>query len=115
LGLIPTIAPYLVPRFMRPLKEAFPQLRPIMQEDLTDRLLAQLHEGTLDAAILATGADARFVELPLYREPFLLAVPGDHPLAGRGTVATGDLDPDELLLLTEGHCFREQAMQVCHL
>jgi len=115
IGLIPTIAPYLVPRFVRRLKEAFPALKPIIQEDITDRLLAQLHEGTLDAAILATGTDARYVELPLYREPFLLALPEDHPLARKQDITIGDLDPRELLLLTEGHCFRDQAMDVCRL
>jgi LysR family hydrogen peroxide-inducible transcriptional activator len=115
LGLIPTIAPYLVPRFIRRLKEAFPALRPILQEDVTERLLTRLHEGALDAAILATETDGRYRELPLYREPFLLAVPDGHALAGRREVTTSDLNPDDLLLLTEGHCFRDQAMEVCRL
>ena len=115
LGLIPTIAPYLVPRFIGRLKSTYPTLKPIVQEDITERLLAQLQAGSLDAAILATEPEGPMDDLPLYDEPFLLALPRGHGLAAKAQVTAAEIDPAELLLLTEGHCFRDQALDLCQL
>lgn len=115
IGLIPTIAPYLIPRFVGRLGEVLPNTRPLFREDITDRLSRDLLSGTLDVAVLATPPeDDALVAVPLYTEPFRLVVPQEHPLATQPDVAMADVDLDEILLLTEGHCFRDQALSICH-
>lgn len=116
LGLIPTIAPYLIPRFLASLGRRFPRLRAILQEDVTEALLGRLRAGELDAAILATRpADTALRSLPLYREPFWAALPRGHRLTKLEAVAPAALERDELLLLTDGHCLKDQALAVCGL
>lgn len=111
LGLIPTIAPYLIPLFVRPLKDQLPDLSPVFVEEITDGLLHRLIAGDLDAAIIATAPDVGGVHaLPLYREPFWLAVPRGHPLEHAGPVTTAQLDLADLLLLADGHCLRDQTL-----
>ncbi|GLQ20616.1 LysR substrate-binding domain-containing protein [Algimonas porphyrae] len=114
LGLIPTIAPYLIPRFVARLRDALPDLTVIYREDITERLNRDLEAGTLDAAILATPPESdRLEALPLYTEPFSLLVPKDHDLSGLSHLDLADIDADDMLLLTEGHCFRDQALAIC--
>ncbi|MDJ0610839.1 MAG: LysR substrate-binding domain-containing protein [Kiloniellales bacterium] len=116
IGLIPTIAPYLIPLFLAPLRRRLPSIRPVFVETVTQDLEARLEAGDLDAVILATApASPRLRSLPLYREPFWLAVPRGHPLEHARTIDLGALTADELLLLTEGHCFRDQALAACRL
>ena len=116
LGMIPTVAPYLIPLFVRPLQAALPDLKPVFIEEITDSLLAGLERGDLDAAILATEPDhPRLLSLPLYHEPFWVAVPLGHELEHREKIRLQDLDPGELMLLADGHCFRDQALAVCGL
>lgn len=116
LGVIPTLAPYLLPRVLPRLRAAFPQLRLYLREDLTERLLAELAAGELDLVLLACEAELGEVEtLPLFRDPFLLATPRDHPLAARETLGQHDLEDYEVLLLEDGHCLRDQALAVCNL
>ncbi len=116
LGFIPTIAPYLVPHFVRHCREALPNLQVGFQEDITDRLNQYLQDGRLDVAILATPPDdSRFEALPLYDEPFWVVFPTGHDLRLMKGIRVDDLPEDELLLLSEGHCFRDQALDVCRI
>lgn len=116
LGSIPTIAPYLIPKFVRQSRDVFPSLNLTFREDITDRLNEALLDGELDAAILATPPESPKLDIiPLFDEPFWVIFPGQHALKLMADIRTQDLPVDELLLLTEGHCFRDQAMDVCRL
>src|SRR5271155_5813554 len=113
LGIIPTLAPYLLPLVLAPLREALPALEVVPWEDQTTALLKRLHAYELDAALLATEVTGPDLESrPLFAEPFLAALPPEHPLAGCQVVAEADLAPD-ILLLEDGHCLRDQALAVC--
>jgi LysR family hydrogen peroxide-inducible transcriptional activator len=114
LGVIPTVGPYLLPHVVPGLREGFADLRLHLREEQTARLLESLHEGTLDAALLSPPVEERgLARADLYREEFLAALPFDHPLARRRRLRSQDLLPEPLLLLDEGHCFREQSLEVC--
>lgn len=116
LGIIPTVAPYILPRVLRGLRSRMPALAVRVIEDQTARLIDALREGAVDAAVLALPSEARGLqEVSLYHEDFVLAVPTGHPLAGRRRVETQALDDLPLLLLDEGHCLRDQALAVCQL
>jgi LysR family hydrogen peroxide-inducible transcriptional activator len=115
-GLIPTVAPYILPRVLRGVGERLPSLQLQVVEDQTARLLRQLREGSLDVAIVALPTNERgLAEVPMYAEDFVLALPADHPLAGRRRVDPAALADLPLLLLDEGHCLRDQALEVCRL
>ncbi len=114
LGVIPTVGPYLLPHVIPDLANRYPRLRLRLREDLTQRLLDQLRAGTLDGAILAapvTGEDLAME--PLCREPFYLAVPTGHAMDQDWPVEVDDLRQTELMLLEEGHCMRDQALDLC--
>lgn len=114
LGLIPTVAPYVLPSVLAGLAIRLPALTLRVIEDQTDRLLAALRDGGLDAALIALPADAAGItEIPIYEEDFLLAVPPGHPLSGKRRVPAAALAELPLLLLDEGHCLRDQALDVC--
>lgn len=114
LGVIPTIGPYLLPPVLPGLRAAYPELKLYLREDLTHRLLDRLRAGDLDAAILALPApEAGLESQPLYDEPFLVALPPGHRLAARNALSEADLADQALLLLEDGHCFRDQALDVC--
>jgi LysR family hydrogen peroxide-inducible transcriptional activator len=113
LGIIPTLAPYLLPLVFAPLRAALPALEIEPWEDQTAALLERLRAHELDAALLATAPDRpEFASRALFDEPFLAALPPEHPLAGRGTVAEAELAPD-ILVLADGHCLRDQALDAC--
>jgi LysR family transcriptional regulator, hydrogen peroxide-inducible genes activator len=114
LGLVPTIGPYYVPRFLPALRERFPQLELLLTEALTESLLQMLRQRSLDAALVCmpTG-EPGLTETPLVREPFVLAVPSTHPLAAAAEVSVGQLELREMLLMERGHCLREQALETC--
>jgi LysR family hydrogen peroxide-inducible transcriptional activator len=115
LGLIPTVAPYVLPTLLAGLAEQLPSLTLRVIEDQTERLLTLLREGALDAALIALPADAVGVTaIPIYDEDFVLALPPGHPLSGKRRVPTTALSQLPLLLLDEGHCLRDQALDVCH-
>src|SRR6185295_8638841 len=99
LGLVPTIGPYYVPRFLSTLRERYPQLELLLTEALTDALLQMLRQRSLDAALVCmpTG-EPGLTETPLVREPFVLAVPSTHPLATATEVTVGQLELKEMLL-----------------
>lgn len=116
LGLFPTLGPYLLPHVLPRLRARFPRLELLLVEEKTDQVLSRLRDGRLDAGVLALPVhdDQLHVE-PLFDEPFVLAVPRAHPLSARDAVAMADLDEARLLLLEEGHCLRDQALDVCRL
>jgi LysR family transcriptional regulator, hydrogen peroxide-inducible genes activator len=114
LGAIPTIAPFLLPRALPPLRARYPKLRLFLREDLTARLLEQLRAGELDAALIALPYDTGELELrKLFRDEFRFVARKDHPLASAKTVPIERLDAGEVLLLEEGHCLREHAIEAC--
>jgi LysR family hydrogen peroxide-inducible transcriptional activator len=114
LGLIPTVAPYVLPTLLAGLASELPALTLRVIEDQTERLLALLREGALDAALIALPAEAAGVSaIPIYDEDFVLALPPGHPLAGKRRVPATALASLPLLLLDEGHCLRDQALDVC--
>ncbi|MDJ0947334.1 MAG: LysR substrate-binding domain-containing protein [Alphaproteobacteria bacterium] len=114
LGVIPTLSPYLLPWLLPALKGAYPDLRLVVHEDLTDHLLERLKAHRIDAALLALPIKEEELEtLPLFDEPFFVACPPSHRLAKAKSVRTSDLRKVHLLLLTDGHCLREQALAVC--
>lgn len=115
LGVIPTISPYLLPEIAPGLARAYPRLTIVWREDHTRGLVRQVNEGTLDAAVLALEADLGTLEhAMLMRDPFLLAAAPAHRLASPTRRARlQDLDDEGVLLLDDGHCFRDQALQLC--
>src|SRR5687767_6681783 len=116
LGVIPTIAPYLLPKTLPMLRKAYPKLQLYLTEDQTARLLALLEDGTLDLVLLALPYHAEHVEtLPLFKDGFQLVTRKDSPLAQKKTATTADLKDSDLLLLAEGHCLREHALAACRL
>jgi len=114
LGIIPTLAPYVLPRVLPRLQAKYPQLRLEVRETQTKILLDELTRGELDAVMLALPADGADVEtLALFDDAFLLAVPAGEPLPARGKVSVEDVDQSRLILLEEGHCLRDQALAFC--
>jgi LysR family hydrogen peroxide-inducible transcriptional activator len=113
-ALLPTIGPYLLPHVMRPIRKALPRLELQLYEQQTAPLLQKLHAGELDLGILALPVELAGLEArELYREAFVVALPDKHPLAKRATLRAADLEGERLLLLEEGHCLRDQALEVC--
>ncbi len=114
LGLIPTVAPYVLPSLLAGLGRQLPALSLSVTEDQTERLLVALRDGALDAALIALPANkSGFTEVAIYDEDFVLAVPAGHPLSGKSRVSPTMLAQLPLLLLDEGHCLRDQTLDVC--
>ena len=116
LGVIPTLAPYLVPRFLMGLTSAYPELRVRVEELRSEEIMQQLKEHRLDVGLLVTPLDDRQLhELPLLDEPFLVLVSETHALAANATVSPADLKTPGLWLMQQGHCFRNQVLNLCGL
>ena len=116
LWLFPTLGPYLLPHVVQDIRRRFPRLELLLVEEKGDVLLERLQQGRLDAALLALPVNDDQLEVEfLFEEPFVLAVPESHPLAGRGPLSLGDLADERLLLLADGHCLRDQALDVCQM
>lgn len=114
LGVIPTVAPYLLPSVVQAAREAHPELVLLLHEDQTDRIVQRLHAGELDLLLLALDVDLRgAAEMQLFSDPFVLAAPAEHPLASGDVLAEDDLEGASVLLLEEGHCLRDHAMPLC--
>lgn len=114
MGIIPTLAPYLCPRIVPQLAEQFPDLTLCLVEEKTESLMQKLAQGKVDAAILALPLEEDgFITETLFEEKFLLATPLNHPLSKRKKITLSDLENESLLLLDDGHCFRDQALAVC--
>jgi LysR family hydrogen peroxide-inducible transcriptional activator len=117
MGVIATVGPFLLPEVLPQLRRAYPALRLYLVEDLTPRLVEQLRDGALDVVLLALPyEDCRNFELRmLFHDAFKFALPNGHPLAAGRSVDIGQVNPDELLLLKEGHCLRDQALAACRM
>lgn len=116
LGVIPTIGPYLLPAVLPGLRRAYRRLQLYLVEDLTDRLVEQLHAGKLDMALLALPYDCGNVETAvLFEDHFLLAFRRDHPFAAERSVEPDRLRSQDVLLLKDGHCLRDHALAACDL
>ena len=116
LGVFPTLGPYLLPHVVPTLRARFPQLELLLVEEKSDELLQRLREGKLDAALLALPLhdDQLHAEF-LFDEPFVLAAPRGHELTSRTSLGVDELSDETLLLLEDGHCLRDQALDVCRL
>jgi LysR family transcriptional regulator, hydrogen peroxide-inducible genes activator len=116
LGVIPTLGPYYLPHILNLVHGQYPKLRLLLREEMTPFLLQSLLEGRLDAGLLALPVDNPALEVvPLFVEPFLAALPSGHALAREDEIRVDDLATQGLLLLEEGHCLRDQALEACHL
>lgn len=116
LGAFPTLATYIFPELVQKVKEALPALRLILLEEKTASLIEKLKAGDIDAALLALPIDDGYlISRKLFDDAFYLAVPPDHPLTAQSTITNEMLAHQRLLLLEEGHCLRDQALDVCQL
>lgn len=115
LGVFPTLGPYLLPALVPRIAQAFPKLELQLVEEKSDLLLEKLKAGQIDAALLALPVHEDALETArLFDEPFILAVPPEHAFAPRQTVTLDDLTGQKLMLLEDGHCLRDQAINLCH-
>lgn len=116
LGIFPTLGPYLLPHVVPKLRQRFPRVELLLTEEKTEILLQLLQEGRIDAAVLALPLHEEQLHTELlFEEPFVLAVPSTHPLADTQRLGLDTIADERLLLLDDGHCLRDQALDVCHL
>ncbi len=116
LGVIPTIAPFLLPKALPVLRQKFPKLRLFLREDLTHRLIAALKAGQLDAALIALPYDmAGLSHAHVADDELLAALPANHPLAAMAEAPPSAMENDDLILLEDGHCLRDHALAACGL
>jgi len=114
LGIIPTIMPTLLPMFLKTFIQKYPKVNLIIKEQNTDQLIRNLQDGHLDAAIAATPLEIEFIrERPLYYEPFVGYVPPNHRLNKKEKLIADDLELNDVLLLQDGHCFRDGVINLC--
>lgn len=114
IGMIPTIAPYLLPDFLRAIPNNAEDLEPQIVEGKTTTVIEALRQGRVDVALIATDESAQGLStIELYNEEFVLVVPADHPLAGKRDVRLQEIENLDLLLLDEGHCLRDQVLDLC--
>lgn len=114
LGIIPTIMPTLLPMFLKNFSNKYPKVQLKIEELNTDEIITKINDGYLDAAIAATPLDqAKIKERPLYYEPFVGYIPENHRLASKEKLEVNDLDIDDILLLEDGHCFRDGIINLC--
>ena len=116
LGVIPTVAPFLLPRAVPLLRQRFPKLRLFLREDLTHRLVAALRAGQLDAALIALPYDLTGLHYAhVAHDELLVALPANHKLAAHKRVSVEALEGEDLILLEDGHCLREHVLAACGL
>ncbi len=114
MGVIPTVAPYLVPRALAGLRRRLPKLEILLREEQTSRLVELAETGQLDVLLLALEADLGDLQtLPVFRDPFVFACNKQHALCARQTIREGDLADQRVLLLDDGHCLKDQAWAIC--
>lgn len=115
LGIIPTLAPYLLPQFLPLFMKENPKVHLKIQELQTSQIISQLENGIIDIGILVSPLNRPTIrEIPVFYEPFLLYLPEKHRFQEQQLMLAEDLDPSEVLVLDEGHCFREQALAICN-
>jgi LysR family hydrogen peroxide-inducible transcriptional activator len=116
LGVIPTIAPFMLPKTLPVIRDRFPDLRLFLREDQTAKLVTALKAGALDAALIALPFDAAGIDTAhIGDDELLAAIPANHPLLAAQSVTPEELDHEGLILLEDGHCLREHALAACHL
>lgn len=114
LGIIPTLAPYLLPLFLEKFIKKYPLVNLIIEELQTQQIINRLNDDQLDAGLLVTPLNVPgIIEKPLFRDPFLVYLSPKHPLLSKSKVTHQDLSLEDVWLLNEGHCFREQAIEIC--
>jgi len=114
IGIIPTLAPYLLPLFAANFENEYPSIRLLVQELQTERIIEKLRKDDLDIGLLVTPLDEQGIsEMPLFLEPMLGYVGTDHRLSKKKTISLDDLDLDDTWLLSEGHCLRAQVLNIC--
>lgn len=114
LGMIPTVAPYILPNLLHHVASELPDLQPCIIEDQTRHLLEQLRDGQIDCAVVALPVTASgLTATPLYDEEFAIVVPSSSPMAGRADITLSELKKLDLLLLDDGHCLRDQIINLC--
>ena len=114
LGIIPTIMPTLLPMFLNTFIKKFPKVKLIIEELNTDEIIVKLKNGNLDAAIAATPlSEEKLKEIVLYYEPFVAYIPEKHRISDKKEIEVSDLNLDEILLLQDGHCFRDGILNLC--
>jgi len=114
LGIIPTVSPALLPRFLRSVMDEYPDIHLRIEELQTDQILEKIDKNQLDAGILATPLEnSNFVEKPLYYEPFMAYIPEGHRLQNEEFVLHSELNLKDILLLKNGHCFRDNVINLC--
>jgi len=113
IGIIPTLAPYLLPRFITSLVKKYPKTQLIIEELLSDQILRRLDNDQLDVGIMVPPVSSVYKSIPLFREEFLLYFSDSYDLKAKREVAVEDLDTSDLWLLKEGHCFRDQVLEIC--
>lgn len=115
-GIIPTIAPYLLPRFVNPFISSYPDIKLHVSEMITERIIAELKIGNLDVGVIASLSEENSLqEIPLYKERFYAYVSQNTGLYSKQYILPTDIEPNELWLLEEGHCFRTQIQRLCEL
>lgn len=112
-GIIPTISPYLVPLFLKSFINKHPEVELVFEEALTEEVLKGLNDDYFDVGVIATPTDQHIYEQDLFLEPFLAYVNPKHELAKKDKICIDDLYKEDLWLLNEGHCFRDQTMKIC--
>ena len=114
LGIIPTVMPTLLPMFLKSFIKKFPKVKLKIEELTTEEIMSRLNEGHLDAAIAATPLESETIkERVLYYEPFVAYIPENHRLKSKKTIDVSDLDLEDMLLLEDGHCFRDGVINLC--
>lgn len=114
LGVIATLGPYYVPRFLVELRKKYPRLELVLREGLTDELLVELKDGRLDAVLAARTFDEAPLRIyPILQEPFVVAAPLGHPILTGKEMTVARLDANDMVLLGDGHCLRDESLQLC--
>lgn len=114
IGVIPTVSPYLLPMVLKSFTEKYPGVELVINELLTNEIVGALNKDKVDIGILALPLNhPGIVEEILYHEPFIAYIPKTHKLYKKDSITVDDIDVEELLLLEEGHCFRDQALKIC--
>ena len=114
IGVIPTVSPYLLPMVLKSFTEKYPVVELVINEALTTEIVNSLNKDKVDVGILALPLNKPgIIEETLYREPFIAYIPKTHKLYKKDSITIDDIDVEELLLLEEGHCFRDQALKIC--
>lgn len=114
-GIIPTVSPTLLPMFLANFIHKYPKVCLKIEEQNTENILQKIENGSYDAAIVATPLhQPNIIEKPLYHEPFVAYVPENHRLQNSKTIYSEDLDINDILMLEDGHCFKESVLNICN-